>query len=160
MQIKKYEPEVYRLHDFIKTRVIGEENAVSQLGCAYHIGILDRELYGKTLEAQLCDNVQFSKKELSAISTAQRKFRSLREQINDKDSPFMIKILSGPKGVYAASKDEAKEKYRKTAWRKIMTGVAHIKEGQSLLQSIGEDGQFRLKLSDHMKEIVEIGVEA
>ena len=46
---------------------------------------------------------------------------------------------------------------KKSHGAKIRSGVAQIIEGRNLLEHAKMDGQMRLKLTEYMKEFIEIG---
>lgn len=160
MEVIKYHPHVYKLHDYITSKAIGKINSRSQLEAAAYLGIVPSSLYIKkvTMALKLDSIFKLNNEEIKMISSAERYIRKLREQINDENSPFMVKILSCVNGLYCATQEEAEREYEAVGWRKIKAGVAMIKEGQSLHKSIKDNNQYRLKLSEYMKEIVEIGV--
>ena len=129
--MKRLTPEAYRMHEFLLEYCVGEDNAMHALELGAWIGLSSK--------------------------SAQRQVRKLREEINSKVSEIQRKVLTSDKGYYVACAEEAMNQYEEVAWRKIRSGVAQIIEGRNLLEHAKMDGQMRLKLTEYMKEFIEIG---
>lgn len=130
MEVKRLSPKAYEMHNFMIERCNGEINAMSANDlCLW----------------------------LSLPNT--RELRYLRAEINGSTSEIQRKVLTSKNGYYiaeATTSEEAKQQYKKVAWRKIKKGLHEMQEGLRLLEHANLDGQTRLQLTDYMKPIIEI----
>jgi hypothetical protein len=96
------------------------------------------------------------------IDKVTRQVRKWRSEINDKNSNIEARVLSSNKGYYIpVTMDDPTQtikQYKKTAYRKIKSGVAQILEGKALLNHANLEGQMLLPLVEMLKEVIEISV--
>lgn len=124
----KLSKEAYKLHEFLMLMCVGEERAMKAKELISWLGFPNT-----------------------------RVLRKYRAEVNSAISDIQRKVLTSNEGYYIAKNDyNAVEQYKEVAWRKIRAGVNMIQEGKRLLEHSGMDGQLRLKLTEYMKEVIEI----
>jgi len=127
-------PIAYQMHKFLLSVCVGENYAIKGEALAGYLGLKGSK------------------------SGVTRTIRKIRAEINSNLSDIQRMVLTSSKGYYVASSTaNAQKQYKEVAWRKIKQGVSLIQEGKRLLEHSQLDGQTKLKLSEYMKEVVEIG---
>jgi hypothetical protein len=138
MDTTKISEGAYKMYTFLMLNNRGEVNSIK----AYDLGV-NLGLTGNT------DKVT-------------RQVRLWRSEINDRNSTIEVRVLSSNKGYYIpVTMDDPNltiKQYKKTAYRKIKSGVAQILEGKALLNHAKLEGQILLPLVEMLKEVIEISV--